>query len=173
MSKCSLCPHLPSDAGHSFDCERPWQLVYKIIITICTDIMLFVKDRGARNFTINGCVYIGISPNLCPYKDGLATGWTARGSKCSGGKRFSLFNIRPDWLWAPPCLLYNAPWGSFPGVKQPDRVVDQKPHSSLPCLPAMACYGVTSSVRVGVYTTQTVRLSYSLNFYVLLGSPTP
>ena len=65
--------------------------------------MLFVKDRGEQNFT------------------------TARGSKCNGGKRFSLYNIRPDGLWAPPCLLYNAHWGSFPGVKQPDRVVDQKP----------------------------------------------
>jgi hypothetical protein len=135
--------------------------------------MLFVEEREARNFTINGYVYTGISPNLCPYKDGLATGWTARGSKYSGGKRFFLFNIRPDRLWAPPCLLYNAHWGSFPGVKQPDRVVGQKPPSSLPSLPAVACYGVTSSVRVGVYTTQTVRLGYSLDFYGLLDSPLP
>jgi hypothetical protein len=80
MSKCSLCPHLLSDAGHSFDCERPWQLVYKHIIIICTEIMLFVKDRGERNFTINGYVYTGISPNVYPYKNGLAAGWTARGS---------------------------------------------------------------------------------------------
>ena len=42
--------------------------------------MLFVKDRGERNFTINGYVYTGISPNVYPYKNGLAAGWTARGS---------------------------------------------------------------------------------------------
>jgi len=128
MSKCSLCPHLLSDACHSFDCERPWQLVCKHVIIICAEIILFVKDRGARNFTINGDVYefTGMSPNLYPYKDGLATGWTAWGSKRTGGMGVSLFSMRPDRLWAPPCLLYNAHWGSFPGVKQPDRVVDRK-----------------------------------------------
>ena len=46
------------------------------------------------------------------------------------------------------------------------------PPSNLPSLPAVTCYGVTSSVRFGVCTTQTVRLGYSLDFYGLL-SPHP
>jgi hypothetical protein len=174
VSQCSLCPHLLSDAGHSFDCERPWQLIYKHLIIICLEIVLFIKYREARNFTINSCMYTGISPNLCPYKDGIAMSWTAWGSNCSGGNIFFLYYIRPDWLWAPPRLLDNAHWGSFSGVKQPDRVVDQTP----PFQPPVSAYigilwSMEFSVRVGVFTTHNVRLSYSLDLYGLLGSSTP
>jgi hypothetical protein len=58
---------------------------------------------------------------------GLATGWTVRGSNPGGGE---IFRSRPDWPWGPPSLLYNGYRVSFPGVKRRGRGFNHPPPSS-------------------------------------------
>ena len=57
----------------------------------------------------------------------LATGWTVRGSKLSGGE---VFRTCPERPWGPPSLLYNE-YRVFPGGKErPGREADPSPPSS-------------------------------------------
>jgi len=46
----------------------------------------------------------------------------------NGGK---IFHTRPDWPRAPPSLLSNGYWVSFPEVKQLGHAVDSPPPSSV------------------------------------------
>ena len=57
----------------------------------------------------------------------LATGWTVLGSNPGGG---DIFRTRPDRPQGPPSLLYNGYRVSFPGVKRPERGVNDPPSSS-------------------------------------------
>jgi len=39
-----------------------------------------------------------------------------------------IFRTRLDRQWGPSSFLYNEYWVAFPGVKRPERGVDQLPH---------------------------------------------
>ena len=58
-----------------------------------------------------------------------ATGWTVQGSNPCRGKRLYVFPNRPDCLWSPPSLIFNARV-SYPGIKRPGREADHLPPSS-------------------------------------------
>ena len=57
-------------------------------------------------------------------------GWTIRGSNPGRGKWLSSSPNRPDRIWGPFSPLLSGYWGSFPGVKRPERDVDYAPPSS-------------------------------------------
>jgi hypothetical protein len=77
--------------------------------------MLFVKDRGARNFTINGFVHTGIFPNLYPYKDGLARGWTARVFEIHWRQEIFPFQYTLRPALGPTLFPVQCAMGFFPG----------------------------------------------------------
>ena len=57
----------------------------------------------------------------------LVTGCEVRGSNPTGGE---IFRTHPDRPWGPPSLLYNEYRVSFPGVKRPERRVNNPPSYS-------------------------------------------
>jgi len=56
--------------------------------------------------------------------EGLATGWTVRGSSPGGGGGSEIIRICPDRSWGGHPAFYQV---SFPGVKRPQRGVDHPP----------------------------------------------
>jgi hypothetical protein len=53
---------------------------------------------------------------------------TVRGLNPGGGKRFSQLPL-PDQSWGPPSIQYHGFWGSFSGLKRPERGVKRPPPS--------------------------------------------
>ena len=75
----------------------------------------------------------------CPAPGWTAPGWTppgwtapgrtALGFNPSGDKRYLSSPNHPDWLWDPPCFLFDGYRSSFLGVKQPGFDVNLSPPS--------------------------------------------
>jgi len=66
--------------------------------------------RTEKKRTVEGPRWAGVAQSV----QGLATGWTVRGSNPGGGESFL---TRPDRPWRPPSLLYSGYRGLFPGGK--------------------------------------------------------
>ena len=56
--------------------------------------------------------------------------FAVRGSNSSRGKRVSFLQIRPDWLWGPPSLLFDGYRGPLLEIKRLVREAHYSPLSS-------------------------------------------